>query len=199
MATMDVIGSGLVYVTGAVIVGGGGYYLRNRREDKSHSMQLVVDVKEIKTALVGALPTSIVPHPGPGIIQRLDDYNVAMKLRTDMGDTLIAAFAAQETVVHEIKRSLCDVTAATISSGIAIKDLQSQMALAVSNAEVAAAAAAKTADATQANTKKNGGQSTSVGDMASRTEEGLNDLVTRLEKSGVIEKKENHAPVSSLP
>ena len=107
-----------------------------------------------------------------------------------MGDKLILAFTAQEKVVSEIKRTLTDVTTATVGNGVAIKDLQSQMAMAVKNAEVAAKAASKTAVATEANTKKNGGNSASVGDTASRTEEGLNDLVTRLEKSGVIEKKD---------
>ena len=186
----DVVSNTAVYVTGAGFVGLSGFYFRSRHSAAAHLVDLANDVRETKHALVGAPPTQLTPHPGPGLIQRLDEYNVAMKLRTDMGDTLIAAFTAQETVVGEIKRSLIDVTAATVANGVTIKEIQYQMESAASSAETAARVAAKTAAATEANTKRNGGKSTSVGDMASRTEENLNELVTRLEDSGVIDKKE---------
>ena len=193
MHANDLFGQLFIFTASGVAVTAitvAGTFLYKRRGSMH---QLVADVKETKYALVGAPPTEINPNPPQGIIQRLDDYQAAMALRTDMGDKLIIAFTAQEKVVSEIKRTLTDVTTATVGNGTAIKDLQSQMAMAVKNAEVAAKAASKTAVATEANTKKNGGNSASVGDTASRTEEGLNDLVTRLEKSGVIEKKDGTA------
>ena len=200
----DVISNTAVYVTGAGFVGLSGFYFRSRHSAAAHLVELANDVRETKHALVGAPPTQQVPHPGPGIIQRLDEYNAAMKKRTDMGDTLIAAFSAQEKVVSEIKTTLSTVTVATTENGKAIKDistsmvknsaaindLQHQMATAALNADIVARAAAKTAATIEAATKRTEEQSEpTVGDTASRTEDNLNDLVARLEDSEVIEKQ----------